>query len=341
MSALRILYLGTRSGTCLDRARAYERMGHHVSHVDPRRLLPVSAWVDRITWRIGGHVWSPMLRSALARALKGQRFDLCHVDCGEWITAETVHLLKQHATKVINYCIDDPTGPRDGARFRAYRQALPAYDLAVVMRPQNVDEAKALGAKDVLRVFMSADEVSHAQRPMTSDQIRQWSTDVLFLGTWMPERGPFLLKLIQLGVPLSIRGAHWQKAPEWDHLRDHWIGGPVSGDEYAYAIQSAKVNLGLLSKGNRDQHTTRSMEVPSLGGVLCAEFTEEHASLYRDGQEALFWRSAVECAQNCQLLLKDEVWRQSIASTARERFRASGYGNQVVLANVLDRALNS
>lgn len=164
MAALRILYLGTRSGTCLDRARAYERLGHQVLHIDPRALLPQTAWVDRVTWRLGGQYWAPLLRAALKRTLAGRKFDLCHVDCGEWITPTAVELLKEHAKKVINYCIDDPTGPRDGARFRAYRQALPAYDLVVVMRPQNVDEAKALGARKVMRVFMSADEVSHAPR---------------------------------------------------------------------------------------------------------------------------------------------------------------------------------
>lgn len=341
MGALRILYLGTKSGTCLDRARAYERLGHQVLHIDPRALLPQTAWVDRVTWRLGGQYWAPLLRSALVKTLAGRRFDMCHVDCGEWITPATVTILKAHAKKVINYCIDDPTGPRDGARFHAYREALPYYDLVVVMRPQNVDEAKALGARQVMRVYMSADEVSHAPRNMTEEQRRHWETKVLFLGTWMPERGPFLLQLIEQGVPLSIRGAHWQKAPEWKKLQPHWVGGPVSGDEYAYAIQSAQVNLGLLSKGNRDAHTTRSMEVPSLGGVLCAERTHEHLGLYADGREAYFWSTVNECAQACFSLLNSVELRQQVAANGHQRFRTSGYSNEHVLGAILERAVMS
>lgn len=340
MGALRILYLGTKSGTCLDRARAYERLGHQVLHIDPRALLPQTAWVDRVTWRLGGQYWAPLLRSALVKTLAGRRFDICHVDCGEWITPATVTILKAHAKKVINYCIDDPTGPRDGARFHAYREALPYYDLVVVMRPQNVDEAKALGARQVMRVYMSADEVSHAPRNMTEEQRRHWETKVLFLGTWMPERGPFLLQLIEHGVPLSIRGAHWQKAPEWKKLQPHWVGGPVSGDEYAYAIQSAQVNLGLLSKGNRDAHTTRSMEVPSLGGVLCAERTDEHVVLYEDKKEAVFWSTAEECAKACMALLADDEARANLAQAGRTRFLSSGYTNQAVLEQVLHRSVS-
>ena len=340
MRHLRILYIGTISGTCLDRANAYRRMGHEVVHLDMRQWLHPSAWIDRVTWRIGGHVFSPWLAKRMGREIRAQKpFDLCHVDNGEWVTPEVIDVLRQACGQVINYNIDDPTGPRDRARFSAYRRAAFKYDLLAVVREENVEECERLGASRVLRVWRSADEVSHAPRLMTEKTREAWQSEVLFLGTWMPERGPFLLKLIQLGVPLSIRGAHWQKAPEWEHLRDHWIGGPVSGDEYAYAIQSAKVNLGLLSKGNRDLHTTRSMEVPSLGGVLCAERTPEHRQLYQEGVEAVFWSTAQECASLCKKLLADDALRESLAAAGHRRYVSAGYSNQSVLNQIIEQVM--
>ena len=335
MTSKRILYLGAQSGTCLDRARAYQRLGHVVIHLDPRKLLPSTSWTERVTWRLGGHWFAPLLRRQLSRHLRGQHFDLCHVDCGEWVTPATVTLLKRYAQKVINYCIDDPTGPRDGRRFLAYRQALPHYDLAVVMRDLNVVEAHRLGAKNVYRVFMSADEQSHAPRVLSDADQKQWRADVLFLGTWMPERGPFMLELVRAGVPLTIQGAHWNKAPEWSELSPYWRGGPIGGDDYAKAIQCARINLGLLSKGNRDMHTTRSMEIPALGGVLCAERTPEHQSLYVEGQEAVFWRDAQECADVCLSLLMDEGRRKHLMERGHQRYVHSGYANESVLKKIL------
>lgn len=336
MKSLRIFYIGTISGTCLDRANAYRRMGHEVVHLDMRQWLPPSAWIDRITWRIGGHVFSPWLAKRMAQEVRTQQpFDLCHVDNGEWVTPEVINVLRHACGQVINYNIDDPTGPRDRARFSAYRRAASSYDLLAVVREENVEECGRLGARRVLRVWRSADEVSHSPRPMNTKTRKEWESEVLFLGTWMPERGPFLLKLIQLGVPLSIRGAHWQKAPEWDRLRHHWIGGPVRGDEYAYAIQSAKVNLGLLSKGNRDMHTTRSMEIPALGALLCAERTAEHQRLYVEGQEAVFWRDAKECADVCLDLLRDEGRRLQLMERGHQRYLQSGYANESVLKRIL------
>lgn len=333
---LSILYLGPESGTCLDRANALRRLGHRVAHLDLRKLLPRTGWVDRVTWTIGGGMFSRFLLRALPAALGEPRnaFDLCHVDGGEWVTPAVISLLRQYAGKIVNYNIDDPLGPRDGARYKVYRQCLPFYDLCVVMRPQNVAEAQEAGAGAVMRVYMSADEISHAPRQLTQHDHDRWDCDVLFLGTWMPERGPFLLELIERGVPLTIQGPHWQKAPEWSRLKQHWRGAAIRGDDYAKAIQCAKVNLGLLSKGNRDQHTTRSLEIPALGSLLCAERTSEHLAMYDEDAEALFWKDAKECADMCKHALADEDRRRAIASAGQQRIRRNGYYNQVMLAKI-------
>ncbi len=202
-----------------------------------------------------------------------------------------------------------------------------------------MDEAKRLGARNVMRVYRSSDEVTHARRPVGAADEEHWHAEVLFLGTWFPERGPFLLELVKHGVPLSIRGANWSKAPEWPALRAHWKGGQLHGDDYALAIQCARVNLGLLSKGNRDLHTTRSLEIPALGGLLCAERTPEHLEMYVEGEEALFWSGAVECARVCGSVLRDERGRRRIAAAGHARSIRNAYHNERVMRVILDQAL--
>jgi hypothetical protein len=272
----------------------------------------------------------------LRKALKDQQYDLGWVDGGEWAMPKVIALLRQHAPKIVSYSIDDPLGPRDGPRFKAYRQSLPDYDLNAVVRNENVAEAYALGALDVLRVYRSADEVSHAPRKLCLSDHQAWDVEVLFLGTWFPERGPFLLDLIKRGVPLTIRGSGWQKAPEWPELKAYWMGGTITGDNYAKAIQCAKVNLGMVSKENRDLHTTRSLEIPSLGGFLCAERTVEHTQMYEEGKEAFFWSDAEECAAMCKLALADETRRQDIAKAGQQRLKRNGHLNQQIMQLVIE-----
>ena len=336
MTGLDILYLGSHSGTSLDRANAYRRIGHRVTHLDPRLLLPKSVWFDRLIWHVGGAPLAPMLRRALRQSIGSKLFDLCHVDNGECISPSVVALLRRHCRSIVNYNIDDPFGGRDHRRFSAYCAALPSYDLAVVPRALNVPEALSLGARNVLCVYRSADEVSHAAVPLTDADQAQWASDVLFLGTWMPERGPFLLDLIRRGVRLTIRGSLWQKAPEWDKLRTAWRSDAVYGADYAKAIQCSRVNLGLLSKGNRDLHTTRSLEIPALGGLLCAERTQEHVAMYDEGKEALFWSDAAECAEQCFRALSDEPRRRRIAAAGQARMIRNGHYNEVVMQRILN-----
>ncbi|WP_236580346.1 glycosyltransferase [Rubrivivax sp. A210] len=330
-----ILYLGTGGGTSRDRANAYRRMGHEVLHLDPRSMLPASVWIDRLLWRVGGGLLSHWTCKALAARLAGTHYDLCHVDSGEYITPAALGLLRRHCAKVISYNIDDPYGPRDGRRFAAYRAAVPHYDLVVVVRALNVPEARALGARHVIRVNMSADELKHAPLVLSEADRAEWASEVLFIGTWMPERGPFLAELLRLGVPLTIRGARWQRAPEWPQLAAAYRGPAVFGADYAKAIQGARINIGLLSKENRDLHTTRSLEIPALGSLLCAERTPDHKDMYSEGREAVFWADAAECARQCLELLADESRRAAMAAAGQRRVHANRDFNEPMLEKVL------
>jgi spore maturation protein CgeB len=155
----------------------------------------------------------------------------------------------------------------------------------------------------------------------------------------MPERGPFMVKLREAGVPLSIRGDRWQNSPEWPKLQDAWKGpGTRFDDDYAKAIQCAKICLGLLSKGNRDLHTQRSLEIPYFGGLLCAERTTEHQSLYCEGKEAVFWADAEECASVCLGLLADKPRRREIARRGWVRCIENGKLNEPVMAKIIAEA---
>ncbi len=267
--------------------------------------------------------------------MNGERFDLAFVDGGSLVNAQLVRNLKKCCTRVVNYNVDDPFGGRDGVRFAVYREAVPDYDLLVVVRRQNVAEAQALGARRVLHAFRVADEVAHAPRAITPEIEKRWASDVAFVGTWMPERGPFLLSLLDQGVPLSIYGARWEKAPEWPRLKHTRRTTHLDGDDYCYAIQCARINIGLLSIGNRDLHTQRSLEIPSLGAVLCAQRTTEHEELYRDREEGLFWNEAQDCARVCAEALRNDEQRKAIARAGRQRAIRNGHFSEALLHRIV------
>jgi glycosyltransferase involved in cell wall biosynthesis len=336
-----ILYVGPDSGTSRHRARALQRLGHRVDVVDPRAYIARSSWLARWTWWTGGLFLEDALRRQVLDKLGRREWALALVDSGELVGPELVRELKRRCRIVVNYNADDPYGRRDGPRWRLYLRAVPEYDLVVVVREVNVAEAYVRGARRVLRVYRSADEEAHAPRALTRVDRKRWSRDVVFVGTWMPERGVLMRDLIRDGVPLSIYGDGWQKAAEWTEVRQAWRGPSIYGDDYVKAIRGAKACLGLLSKGNRDLHTNRTMEIPFAGGVLCAERTSEHRALYREGEEAVFWSDARECAERCRELIAGDIRGAAIAHNGRRRCVANGHLNERVMEKMLCEALRS
>ena len=340
MRRLNILYLGSGAGTSHHRALTLERLGHGVTTIDPRGLLPASRAIDRWIHHTGGLFFDKLVSRRLTADLDRGTFDLVWVDGGVLLTPPLVRELRDRFGTTINYNIDDPFGGRDPQKWRNYLRALELYDLAVVVRKCNRDEALERGARNVMRVYMSADEAAHAPRQLTAEDHMRWHSSVLFAGTWMPERGPFLARLVQLGVPLSIFGDRWHKAREWKQLHHYWRGpGIYNEEDYARAVQCADVCLGLLSKGNRDLSTTRSFEIPHLGGVLCAERTSEHMQLYQEHEEAVFWKTPEECAEKCRCLLANPDLRRRIAERGRARCVRNRTTNRAVVEAILNTAI--
>ena len=340
-----ILYLGQNYGTSKHRADALVRLGHKIKIIDPDAFLPNNYWFNKWKWETGGLFLANYIRNKVISSIEKERFNLVLVDAGVLISSGLVQDLKKYASTVINYNIDNPFSSRD--RFdspvrslwrnlwRLYIEAIPDYDLLVVLRESNISQAYSLGAKKVMRVFMSADEVVHQPRGLTAEDYEKWASEVLFVGTWMPERGPFMAALIEAGIPLTIYGDRWQKAKEWSILSKAWKGNALHGNDYVKAIQTARICLGLLSKGNLDLHTTRSIEIPYLGSLLCAECTAEHLELYQEGEEAVFWSNTAECIQICQTLLNDEDRRKEIATKGRIRCLQNNHLNEAVMEKII------
>jgi len=333
---MRVLYLGATNGTSLQRAGALTRLGHSVRLIDPASFVPKGRLKARLHYETGGILCSRHVGRSILSGISGDRFDLIWVCGGQYVDRRLVETLRRLGP-VVNYNNDDPYGRRDRGSWRTYLGAVPAYDLVVVVREPNVAEARARGARNVLCVVRSADEVAHRPRTLTPQDHTRFDSDVLFLGTAMPERGPFLAQMIRRGVPLTIRGNGYQKRKEWPILQSAWKGpGLAEPDDYSRAIQCAKICLGLVSEGNRDLHTQRSLEIPSLGGLFCGKRTIDHQRMYREHEEAAFWETPDECAEVCFRLLDDETRRREMAARGRQRFLANGHTNERTLKHILN-----
>lgn len=335
---MKIVYVGEKSGTSLHRANALARLGHAVDVISPTPYLPESTALRRFHWETGALLVGKHVDDCIIKEIGDREFDVLWVDHGRYTGAKLVRFASGRGAKTIVLNVDDPFGYRDRLSWLQYRKTVKEYDLVVVVRDPNIEEAKRHGAKDVMKVWRSADEVAHSAQDLTPDEVKMYSSEVLFLGTWMVGRGTFMKDLIDKGVPVTIIGDRWNKAPEWSEIKKCWKA-PGVYDERAYAayIQCSKICIGLLSQQNRDLSTTRTAEIPSIGSLFCAQRTVEHLYLYKDGVEAVFWDDAEECARRCTELMANPEKRAAIAAAGHARCIANRTMNEPVMKDVLQR----
>ena len=340
---MKILYIGSKSGTSKHRADALKRLDNEITHLDPHSLLSVNPWINRWNYNTGALLTNKLVENKIFnhRLVENSKFDFVLINNPKLINQRLIEFFKSNFGKVACYINDDPFRKNLHRKiiWRQFLKSIPYYDLIAVVREVNVKEAYELGAKDVLRLYMSADEIVHQQRTLNEKEKEQWDSDVIFIGTGMEERGPFLAKLIELGVPLKIYGNQWKKQKKWNAIKNHLHSHAIYDEDYAKAIQCSKICIGMLSKGNRDLHTRRSVEIPSLGTVLCAERTPEHMQMYEENKEAVYWSTPEECAAICLELLKNREKRETIARNGRERSIQNGYFNEKVMGHIIRRAL--
>jgi len=340
---MRISFIGPDRGTSRQRANALVRLKHEVTIVDPRSWLPRSVWVDRWLVHAGGLGIDGMLCRHIYREVSKNKPNFIWVDHGAYIGPEILKYLRRLEIPIVSYANDNPFAESVRSmrmRFNNYRRAIPYYDFVVVVFSENVVQAFNAGAKNVKRVFLSADEIEHSKHILTDEDHIRFDSDVSYIAQWAPERGPFIARLIELGVPISLWGDRWQRAKEWPTIKKCWRGPGMFDDRYAKVIQCTKVSLCLLSKIARNFHTGRSLQIPMLGSVLCAERSVEHSMLYEEGTEAIFWSDAEECAALCHELLADDTRRAVIARRGHERALRNNYFNEPMLASIIEAAMN-
>jgi hypothetical protein len=331
-----MLYVGSLDpgGTCIQRMNALQDLGHTVIPVDVRSFLhdahPAVDWVRR---RL---LWSPGIKSLnrfLTELAVSERPDLLWVDKGVFLHAGALRRIRAGSSALlVHYNPDDPFGGY-GSGWRLFLEAVQEYDVHLVPRSPNVEEYRRLGAREVIRFRWAFDRNVHRPAVVTPADRLRFGGPVGFIGDFENERAAFIRFLGDRGIPVRVWG------PNWRHFRGHGSvrveGRPLWNSDYRTAICSFDINLGFLRQSNRDQSTTRSVEIPACGGFLLAERTREHLDLFEEGKEAEFFDTPNELLEKITYYLAHDLDRRRIATAGRERCLRSGWSYHDELSRLL------
>jgi hypothetical protein len=280
-------------------------------------------------------IWGPAifaLNADLFEAVKEFQPDILFAYRATHVISKTLRKIKQNFpdTQLVQYCNDDPFSPNaSNIHWRHLKRDIPLYDAHFVYRHHNIDDFKKCGAKNVelLRSYYIA-ERNYPVEIRREDQ--RFVCDVVFTGHYEADfRVDYLESIMRAGFHLNQFGGGWENArttllPNSPLHRLYPIA-PVVDVDYRKALSGAKISLCFLSKMNRDTYTRRNFEIPATGAFMLSEYSDDLATMFKEGKEAEYFRSKEEMLDKISYFLSHDVERREIALQGRERVMRDGH----------------
>jgi spore maturation protein CgeB len=333
------------------RLRALRRIGAKIEAITHTAIggedkgYPDISLAFRVAWKLGIHLDSERVNQQLLSAAASFHPDLIWIEKGNMVRSSTLQKLKAICPDAIicAYSEDDMFNTLN--RTRAFTASLPFYDVVFTTKSYNANanELPALGAKRCVMVDKAYDPDQHYPLEITDEERTAYGADLGFIGSYASERGNDVLLLAEAGYEVRVWGNGWE-AFNGMHpnlaIERRALVNTSSDLRYTKGIVATRINLGFLRKANRDLQTDRSVEIPACGGFMLAEYSDEHAQLFKDGSEAVFYRNRDELVEKARYYLNHETERQTIAAAGHQRASSSGYTHDERLKFMLSQALD-
>ena len=131
--------------------------------------------------------------------------------------------------------------------------------------------------------------------------------------------------LTQNGIEVDVFGHHWQKTNLVNNNKVR-IFPIATRQEFWKLNQEYRVQLNLFREYNFGSHNMRTFEIPAVGGIQVAPYSEEQAAFFQDGNEIFFFNNDEEMiAEIHKLLNMGYSEALTIRNAARKRSLESGY----------------
>lgn len=340
---LSILYIGElwEGGTCLERMRILQGMGHRIIPFDITPWLNGGFRLFRSfahRTNIGPPVWG--LNEALV-SFTYEAPPVTHVwvDRGRWIYPEVLRQLKvRTGAKLVHYTPDPQLRHHKSRHFDA---CIPLYDMLVTTKPFEMELYRAAGAQEVMLVLQGYDDRFAPVEPAAEIQT-ELGSDVCFIGHCESHYADRLRAASRMAGLLRIWGPGWRRYTHFHPwARSYVVADGIWGKRYPLALACSKIALGMLSKRIPETTTTRTFEIPAMGVFMLAERTDDHLSLFKEGIEAEFFSSDEEMQDKIRYYLSHDKSREKIAAAGRKRAVLGRYNSQDQLVKVLDRVVST
>lgn len=350
-AGVRMVFVGNLNAYSRSRARlnAFRELGLEVTEVanvpvgDPRTGIERPGLARRIAGRLGIVLDWQRAGANVLRAIACERPQIVWIEKGAMLAPNVLDRFRTASPRpVLAWFSEDDMFARHN-QTRRFRAGLDRYDVVFTTKSYNCapEELPALGARRVVFVHQAFDPAQHHPVELTADDRAAFGADIGFIGSYEHARARSMHALAEAGMRVRIWGNLWDRSP-FSHPnlqveRRPLVNLPPHDLAYSRGIAATRINLCFLRKMNRDQHTSRTFEIPAVGGFMLGERTAEHLALFKEGVEAEFFGSDEELVEKARHYLAHEAERRRIAARGHARCVAN-YGSTAQAERMLSAA---
>lgn len=253
--------------------------------------------------------------------------DILFVLNGQFVTKKTLCNIKASLPRIVlvSFNNDDPFSTRfSRLLWRHFLSAADGYDRVFVYRHKNIIDLEKIGVfkTRLLRSYY----IKNRNFLIANRLPSEFDCDVIFIGHFENDGRDRLIKaILENGIKLKVYGTLWEKS-----TLHSYITGKVGEirplrTEYNQALNGSKIALAFFSKINNDTYTRRNFEIPAAGTFMLSEYSADLATLFKEGEEAEFFRNPTELMDKIRFYLKNDSLRIKIAKAGHERLCESGH----------------
>jgi len=294
---MKILFIGPNNGTSKYNYLTIKKIYKNTTLIDIQKLK-INKIQNYIFHHFNSKILDDKINNFYEKKIK-EKYDIAFINNVSLLTRNSILKLKQHTKKIFYYCFDNPFVQRDKLRWDNFNKIYTQLNLIIFHQKRREIYAKRHKIKNYLLTIPPYYKKIHLNKVNINKK-----KNIVFIGTWFPERGKFFYELKKLGLDFDIYGSRWERDRKYYKYLKENINHSLKYEDTAKFISKYKINLGLLSKENDDDITRRCIEIPATGSLLICQRTSTLKKIFKENKEALFFSSSKECFIKCKQILQ-------------------------------------
>jgi len=286
--------------------------------------------IHRLRWKLRWPADIAGENEMLREAIRRHQPHIVVVDSSKVLRRSTLRRIREVSqARLVYYTPDDIMGKHNLSR--TLERSFDDWDVFFTTKTFNVEELRDAGVRRPLLVGNAFDPILHS--PMSKEEVGEEfeAFDCIFIGVYEAARCKSINALADAGFSIVVYGSGnggWTSRSLNPSVQ---LRPSVYADEYRRSWHVGKLALSFLRKLNRDQITTRTMEVAAMGRPQVSEKTDELDAHFEDGKEYLGFKNDRQLVALVHEWLARNSDRCQLGQAGRQRCLSSGY-------SYLDRA---